>query len=47
MRVKKKVKSVLALFLCVILMLTVGCAKGTEKEQAAGTASGEVLAEMK
>lgn len=46
MRVKKKVKSVLALFLCAILMLTMGCAKGTEKEQAAGTASGEALAEM-
>ena len=30
----------------VILMLTAGCAKGTEKEQTAGTTSGKALAEM-
>ncbi len=29
-----------------ILMLTAGCAKGTEKEQTAGTTSGKALAEM-
>ena len=27
-------------------MLTAGCAKGTEKEQTAGTTSGKALAEM-
>ena len=27
-------------------MLTAGCAKGTEKEQSAGTTSGKALAEM-
>lgn len=37
MKTKKNIKSIAALFLCVILMLTAGCAKGTEKEQAAGT----------
>lgn len=46
MKTKKNIKSIAALFLCVILMLTAGCAKGTEKEQTAGTTSGKALAEM-
>ena len=46
MKTKKNIKSIAALFLCVILMLTAGCAKGPEKEQAAGTTSGKALAEM-
>ena len=46
MKTKKNIKSIAALFLCVILMLTAGCAKGTEKEQSAGTTSGKALAEM-
>ena len=46
MKTKKNIKSIAALFLCVILMLTAGCAKGTEKEQSAGTTPGKALAEM-
>ena len=46
MKTKKNIKSIAALFLCVILMLTAGCAKGTEKEQTAGTTSGKALAEI-
>lgn len=46
MRVKKNTKSVLAFLLCVILMLTMGCAKGTEKEPSTGGTSDAALAEI-